>query len=183
MDDSISRQAAIDLVESFYKIDKSVLNIMVFKIKQLPSVQPRKGKWISGYAHHGVEFKCSVCGETTVESFMYKPRWNFCPMCGADMRGDEKMNKDIIEKSFQEWEEKDAKKLDVGGRIAKILCERKMTQRELAQKCHITEVSMSRYINNDRMPKGTVIVAVAKALGVSADYLLGMSDMRGDNNG
>lgn len=36
----ISRQAAIDLVESFYKIDKSVLKIMVFKLKQLPSVQP-----------------------------------------------------------------------------------------------------------------------------------------------
>ena len=88
------------------------------------------------------------------------------------------MNKDIIGKSFQEWEERDAKKLDVGGRIAKILYERKMTQRELAQKCHITEVSMSRYINNNRMPKGTVIVAVAKALGVSADYLLGLSDMR-----
>ena len=40
MNDLISRQAAIDLAESFYKIDKSVLNIMVFKLKQLPSAQP-----------------------------------------------------------------------------------------------------------------------------------------------
>ena len=38
--ESISRQAAIDLVKSFYKIDKSVLKIMVFKLKQLPSAQP-----------------------------------------------------------------------------------------------------------------------------------------------
>lgn len=65
-----------------------------FRVKQwlghMPSVQPRKGKWLSGNAlYHGVEFKCSVCGETTVESFMYKPRWNFCPMCGADMRGEQ----------------------------------------------------------------------------------------------
>ena len=40
MRDPIERQAAIDLVESFYKIDKSILNIMVFKFKQLPSAQP-----------------------------------------------------------------------------------------------------------------------------------------------
>ena len=40
MSDLISRQAAIDLVKSFYKIDKSVLKIMVFKLKQLPSAQP-----------------------------------------------------------------------------------------------------------------------------------------------
>ena len=46
--DLISRQAAIDLVESFYKIDKSVLNLIdksvlnliVFELKQLPSAQP-----------------------------------------------------------------------------------------------------------------------------------------------
>ena len=40
MRDPIERQAAIDLVESFYKIDKSILNIMVFKFKQFPSAEP-----------------------------------------------------------------------------------------------------------------------------------------------
>ena len=132
--------------------------------------------------------ECLKCGGMMVDTNMehclndVKKAWNRRANTTEGIQMDEKMNKDIIGKSFQEWEERDAKKLDVGGRIAKILCERKMTQRELAQKCHITEVSMSRYINNSRMPKGTAIVAMAKALGVSADYLLGLSDMRGDSD-
>ena len=28
----------------------------------------------------------TACGETTTESVMYKPRFRFCPWCGAEMR-------------------------------------------------------------------------------------------------
>lgn len=63
----------------------------VFKlIAEAPTVGERKkGKWI----HHpeigyGETWLCSECGEKTVSSIMGEPRYVFCPMCGADMRGE-----------------------------------------------------------------------------------------------
>ena len=61
----------------------------------------------------------------------------------------------------------------IGDRISRILEEKGITQRELAEKAVITEVSLSRYINGGRMPKGDVIVRISNALGVSCDYLMG----------
>ena len=48
--------------------------IRVSDIEQLPSVQPRVGKWERG--------RCSECHE-------FRPRvydFNFCPNCGASMK-------------------------------------------------------------------------------------------------
>lgn len=50
------------------------------------------------------------------------------------------------------------------------------TKRELAEKTGITEVTIGRYANGERIPKGPAIVKCAKALGVTCDYLLGLSD-------
>ena len=52
-----------------------------------------------------------------------------------------------------------------------------MTQRELAEKVGVTEVSMSRYISNDRTPKGPVIANIATALHTTSDYLLGTEEV------
>lgn len=61
-------------------------------LNDLPSVQPErtKGKWIhDGYDFpHGNDWiHCSICGKkgTNVPADLT----NFCPNCGADMRGDE----------------------------------------------------------------------------------------------
>ena len=45
---------------------------------------------------------------------------------------------------------------DLGERIAGLLKQLGITQRELAERIGITEVSMSRYIRGDRTPKGPV---------------------------
>ena len=42
------------------------------------------GKWIWDVVRR--VWECDQCGETTTESVMYKPRFRFCPWCGADMR-------------------------------------------------------------------------------------------------
>ena len=87
--DCISRQQAIDLVESFYKIDKSVLNIMVFNLKQLPSVQPRKGKWTRHFDGNEWYWYCSSCKEQWYEEDLWmggNSFPNFCPNCGSSMR-------------------------------------------------------------------------------------------------
>lgn len=58
-------------------------------------------------------------------------------------------------------------------RINKMLERRRMTQRELAEKIGKTEVSVSRYVSGQRVPKATVLLKIAQALDVQADYLIG----------
>ena len=61
-------------------------------IGDAPTIEPmrKRGKWISADAiFGGVPFYCSECGENTRDTVMGKPRWNYCPNCGADMRGEE----------------------------------------------------------------------------------------------
>lgn len=50
------------------------------------------------------------------------------------------------------------------------------SNREFAEICGTTEATMSRYLSGARMPKGPIITAMAKALDVSTDYLLGLRD-------
>nr|DAD95904.1 MAG TPA: nucleoside triphosphate pyrophosphohydrolase [Siphoviridae sp. ctGMq5] len=54
-----------------------------------------------------------------------------------------------------------------------LLKKNNMTQKELANKVGITEVSLSRYISGNRTPKVTIIVNIANALRTTTDYLLG----------
>ena len=108
MSDLISRQAAIEVLEN----DKAALDKIIkgmsamdvrldayvsqrnqvvydiYAIKQLPPIQPKRGRWISADAiFGGVPFYCSECGENTRDTVMGKLRWKFCPMCGAKMEG------------------------------------------------------------------------------------------------
>lgn len=64
-------------------------------------------------------------------------------------------------------------KTDLSAKISKLLKERNMTQKELAQMIGVTEASMSRYIKGDRIPKSEIIANMATALKTTVDYLLG----------
>lgn len=61
----------------------------------------------------------------------------------------------------------------LGERISELLNKYGLSQRELAEKVGVTEVSMSRYIKGDRIPKGPIIANIALALHTTSDYLLG----------
>ena len=96
MSDLIERQAAIDVLREAYwdkniqsaKDDPCIVDAMtdwaIRQIKVLPSTQPerKKGKWING--------TCNQCGSHApywpMASTYY--RSNFCPNCGADLRGE-----------------------------------------------------------------------------------------------
>ena len=62
---------------------------------------------------------------------------------------------------------------NLGNRIKDLLEVRKMTQKELSKKVGISEQSMSRYINNKRIPDVILCDKIARILGVTVDFLLG----------
>lgn len=55
-----------------------------------------------------------------------------------------------------------------------------MSQVDLSKKIGISNVTISRYLSGDRVPRLDVITKIASAFNVSVDYLLGLSD---DKNG
>lgn len=53
-----------------------------------------------------------------------------------------------------------------------------VSQKWLSDEAHTTEATISRYINEQKKPSVlTVLVDIAKALGVSTDYLLGATNI------
>ena len=87
MDDLISRQAMLDGIDNLIKIhfDRTVVLYKARKVAEdLPSVQPERptGEWIHQSKFSRIE--CDQCGKVFRNSFAPK---NFCPNCGADMRG------------------------------------------------------------------------------------------------
>ena len=99
MNDLISRQAAIDAIGRLdIPEDMCVFEILShieLEIGNLPSAQPtaepvRHGKWIKAdsqqyFRKHYPCFTCSECGYRKDS----QKKWNYCPNCGADMRGEQ----------------------------------------------------------------------------------------------
>lgn len=67
-------------------------------------------------------------------------------------------------------------KKETGERIAALLKEKGMTQRELADRVGATESAMSKYVNGEREPRAEVLANIATVLGTTSAYLLGMDD-------
>lgn len=65
----------------------------------------------------------------------------------------------------------------IGKRILRLRLNKDMKQKELADTVGITEATLSRYENELRSPKGEIVLKLAKALGVSSDYLLGSEEL------
>lgn len=57
-------------------------------------------------------------------------------------------------------------------KIAQLMKEQKLNQKQLAEKALITEASMSKYLSGERTPRIDVIVKLARALNTSVNYLL-----------
>ncbi len=58
-------------------------------------------------------------------------------------------------------------------RLTELLKEKGVSQKELAELVGVTEASISRYMNSERIPKSEIIANIATALHTTSDYLLG----------
>ena len=89
--DFISRQLAIDALRTCYDTETITMDNgdeyinygdAVGEIEQLPSAQPKRGKWIDKFEETRESLSyCNLCGYPV--SYFYKT--NFCPSCGAKM--------------------------------------------------------------------------------------------------
>ena len=91
MDDLISRKAAIDAVTKAW-MDGAYYTETINAIKDLPTIEPVKhGKWMTTpYTNYDDAWECSVCGclWTFIEGTPKDNGANYCPHCGAYMRGE-----------------------------------------------------------------------------------------------
>ena len=54
----------------------------------IDAVEVVRGEWMPNpKIGWGETWVCSICGEKTTSSVMGKPRYKYCPMCGAKMKG------------------------------------------------------------------------------------------------
>ena len=99
--DCISRQAAIDALDKRFDKIPMEQTTEILKLRKdlrgLPSIQSeqKRGRWIYGEDEYGIDgYHCDKCGffvpwDYTHKFINYIEDYNFCPSCGADMRGEQ----------------------------------------------------------------------------------------------
>lgn len=63
-------------------------------------------------------------------------------------------------------------------RLSKLIEEKNVSCREVADVVGVTEVSMHRYLRGERMPQVPIMLNFAHYFGVSVDYLYGLTDKK-----
>ena len=63
-------------------------------------------------------------------------------------------------------------------RLAELRTEKGWTRQQLADKLELTRQTCGNYENRSRLPDADIIIRMCSVFGVSADYLLGLSDTR-----
>ena len=96
MDDLISRQAAMDICDTF-KGNGSASAVIKGYIKALPPVEQKQGKWIINLflsSETSKVYNCSICNQLYMDNSFTKISYaHYCSNCGAKMEvGDENSN-------------------------------------------------------------------------------------------
>src|SRR5574344_2533865 len=67
-------------------------------------------------------------------------------------------------------------------RLKKTMKERGYNQKQLADRTGLSEAAVSKYLSGYRTPHLEILVVLAKSLGVSTDYLLGVESQSKEEN-
>ena len=106
---TIDADAMIDRLKEWDtkdKTDKALYNFILNRINEQPTIQPKKGRWLEDKGQQtlmqnliemGEVWRvCSVCGaghmighKYAIDKAYHDRHHNFCPNCGADMRGEQ----------------------------------------------------------------------------------------------
>lgn len=82
----IQKSELIEGVQKYFVNNSIHKNDLAEVIAKLPTVEAKPvvhGEWMEAIGeNYWFDYTCSICGE--LEEFEY----NFCPNCGADMRGE-----------------------------------------------------------------------------------------------
>ena len=77
----IDLEQAKEVVRDSCKKIPTMAIVTMQNLEKLPTIEPRKGKWIYSREHGTAKvWTCSECGWNDIGE------WNFCSNCGADMR-------------------------------------------------------------------------------------------------
>ena len=97
MDDLISRQDAIEAVQNRHMMLNKEKVLLINDLEKLPSAEPKRGRWI--YCEDSMAdcvdgYRCDQCGFFVPWDYKHKgidyiQDYNFCPNCGAKMRGEQ----------------------------------------------------------------------------------------------
>ena len=99
MDDLISRQAAINSIDDLPNCPNGFSDCydkarIISVLEELPTIEPKKGRWEKHYLPDCTYYTCSVCGFESIDSvsvydddgwYVEEVPTNYCPNCGAKM--------------------------------------------------------------------------------------------------
>ena len=100
MDDVISRQAVLKLLSTIPPEEAMTKAMLIQSVKQMDAAQPerKRGRWkiiMARHKYNGEYREVRQCSECHAAYFHYANQEdiedeipNFCPNCGADMRGE-----------------------------------------------------------------------------------------------
>lgn len=103
MSDLISREETISYIEKWKEVNKYYhpytkntnipIDEVIQVIKDVPSNNQKTGRWIEKDGYDGdTYYDCSECGESfcLIEGTPTDNLYNYCPNCGAKMKGENK---------------------------------------------------------------------------------------------
>lgn len=60
----------------------------------------------------------------------------------------------------------------IGTRIEELMKKENLSQKDLSAMAGVTESALSRYLNDERLPKADILANIATALNTTTDYLI-----------
>lgn len=68
--------------------------------------------------------------------------------------------------------------MDMGDKLRSLRIEKKLTQKQVAERIGLAISAVSSYESNNRYPSYEALIKLARIFHVSTDYLLGITDKR-----